>query len=141
VRTCIIFNPTAKGDKARRLPAVTSTRIGTQATLKLTTAPGDARRLAAEAVDEGFEAVVAAGGDGTVNEVLNGFGDASDGFEHARLGVFAARHRKCVCPRIGNSNEPDGRLGTIRRDAKPGLTCQRLSSPRMARPRAGTLHS
>jgi len=56
--------------------------------LKQTTAAGDARALAAEAVREGFEIIVAAGGDGTVNEVLNGIGDAPDGFERARLGVL-----------------------------------------------------
>jgi len=56
--------------------------------LKLTGAPGDARRLAAEAIKEGFETIVAAGGDGTVNEVLNGFADAPEGFQRARLGVL-----------------------------------------------------
>ena len=55
---------------------------------KATSAPGDARRLAAEAVADGFDLVVAAGGDGTVNEVLNGIGDAANGFEKARLGVL-----------------------------------------------------
>jgi len=62
--------------------------VGTQSTLKLTSGPRDARRLAAEAIGEGFETIVAAGGDGTVNEVLNGLGDVSDGFERARLGVL-----------------------------------------------------
>jgi YegS/Rv2252/BmrU family lipid kinase len=62
--------------------------IGKEATLKLTAAAGDARRLAAEAVGEGFEVIVAAGGDGTLNEVLNGIGDAPEGFARARLGVL-----------------------------------------------------
>ena len=87
MRICVIFNPTAKGDKARRFRRHLD-EIGSQSTLKLTSAPGDARRLAAEAVTEGFDTVVAAGGDGTLNEVLNGMGDVPDGFERARLGVL-----------------------------------------------------
>jgi len=54
----------------------------------MTTVAGGARQLAKDAVAEGFEVIVAGGGDGTVNEVLNGIGDASDGFERARLGVL-----------------------------------------------------
>ncbi|MGO8676036.1 MAG: diacylglycerol/lipid kinase family protein [Limisphaerales bacterium] len=87
MRACVIFNPTAKGEKARRFRRHLD-EIGSQCALKLTTAPGDARRLAAEAVREGYEDIVAAGGDGTVNEVLNGLGDAPEGFARARLGVL-----------------------------------------------------
>ena len=87
VKTCVIFNPAARGEKARRFRRHLD-QIGAQATLKLTAAAGDARRLAAEAVAEGFDTVVAAGGDGTVNEVLNGLGDVPDGFKRARLGVL-----------------------------------------------------
>jgi len=87
VRTCVIFNPAARGEKARRFRHQLDA-IGPQCALKATTAPGDARRLAAEAVADGFELIVAAGGDGTVNEVLNGLGDAPDGFARARLGVL-----------------------------------------------------
>ncbi|HTL58481.1 MAG TPA: diacylglycerol kinase family protein [Candidatus Limnocylindrales bacterium] len=87
MRACVIFNPAAKGEKARRFRRHLD-EVGAQSTLKLTSGPGDARRLATEAVVEGFDTVVAAGGDGTVNEVLNGLGDAPKGFERARLGVM-----------------------------------------------------
>ena len=87
VPTCVILNPAARGNKARRFRHHLDD-IGGQSAFKATAAPGDARRLAAEAVGEGYDLVVAAGGDGTVNEVLNGIGDAPDGFERARLGVL-----------------------------------------------------
>jgi diacylglycerol kinase (ATP) len=87
VRACVIFNPAARGNKARRLRRQLET-AGAPFALRATSAPGDARRLAAEAVREEFDLVVAAGGDGTVNEVINGLGDAPDGFARTRLGVL-----------------------------------------------------
>ena len=87
MRICVIFNPAARGNKARHFRHHLDD-IGGQSAFKATAAPGDARRLAAEAVGEGYDLVVAAGGDGTVNEVLNGIGDAPDGFARARLGVL-----------------------------------------------------
>jgi diacylglycerol kinase (ATP) len=83
----VIFNPAARGEKARRFRRQLDA-IGAQCAFKATAAPDDARRLAAEAVRDGFDLIAAAGGDGTVNEVLNGIGDAPDGFARARLGVL-----------------------------------------------------
>ena len=37
---------------------------------------------------EGYELIVGAGGDGTINEVLNGIGDVPDAFSRVRLGVL-----------------------------------------------------
>lgn len=87
MRTCVIFNPAARGNKARHFRRHLGDMAGDCA-FKATAAAGDARRLAAESVGEGFELIVAVGGDGTVNEVLNGIGDAPDGFARARLGVL-----------------------------------------------------
>lgn len=84
---CVIFNPVAKGDKARHFQSHLDD-IAQKASLKLTRSAGDARTLAAEAVREGYETVVAAGGDGTLNEVLNGIGDVRDGFARTRLGFL-----------------------------------------------------
>ena len=87
MRICVIFNPTAKGEKAKRFRRHLDA-IGAECALKPTTAPGGGRALAAEAVREGFEVIVAAGGDGTLNEVLNGIGDEPDGFARTRLGML-----------------------------------------------------
>ena len=87
VRICVIFNPAARGNKARRFRKFLN-ELSQQCALKATAAPGDARRFAQAAVATGYDIIAAAGGDGTVNEVLNGIGDEPDGFQKTRLGVL-----------------------------------------------------
>ncbi len=87
MRVCVIYNPTAKGQKAERFRRLLDS-IAAEAAFKRTAAPRDARRLAAQAIAEGFDTLIAAGGDGTLNEVLNGIGDVPDGFAKTRLGVL-----------------------------------------------------
>src|SRR6266404_5155054 len=86
-RICVIFNPVARGGKALRFREHLG-MLSEQCLLKPTLGPGSARELAAEAVREGFETIVAAGGDGTVNEVLNGICQSPDGPTRARFGVL-----------------------------------------------------
>ena len=69
--TCVILNPTARSERARRWQERVSS-ICTDAVLCATSHPGEAEKLARNAVREGFERIVAAGGDGTINEVVNG---------------------------------------------------------------------
>jgi YegS/Rv2252/BmrU family lipid kinase len=85
-RLCVIFNPTAKGDKARKVLRRLQA-LQTSCVLKPTLAAGAARTLATEAVRSGFETIVAVGGDGTIHEVLNGMADAPDGLARSRLAV------------------------------------------------------
>ena len=125
MRTCVIFNPSAKGDKARRFRRQLD-QIGSQAALKLTTAPGDARRLAGEAVREGFEVVVAAGGDGTVNEVLNGLGDAPNGFDRACLGVLPLGTVNVFARELGIPTKPALAWAAIRQGRE-----RRIDLPRV----------
>lgn len=84
---CVIFNPAARGEKARRFRSHFE-QMSAHCVLKPTTGAGAARLLAAEAVREGHHTIVAAGGDGTLNEVLNGIVDAPNGIERVRLGVL-----------------------------------------------------
>jgi YegS/Rv2252/BmrU family lipid kinase len=68
---CIIFNPAARSEKARRLLKRVQ-RLAENITVKVTSGIGDARSQAAKAVQQGYKIIVAAGGDGTLNEVVNG---------------------------------------------------------------------
>lgn len=106
MRTCVIFNPAAKGQKAGRFRRCLAT-IGNECELKRTAASGDARRLAAAAIAEGFDTIIAAGGDGTLNEVLNGMGDVMDGFERARLGVLPLGTINVFAREIGLPTNPE----------------------------------
>lgn len=78
-RVLIVHNPTAGARRQRRLDAVIG-RLrahGASVEVRATSAPGDAERFAVEALSahgagNGPDTVVAAGGDGTINEVVNG---------------------------------------------------------------------
>ncbi|MFO1476550.1 MAG: diacylglycerol kinase family protein [Verrucomicrobiota bacterium] len=87
MRRCVIFNPAARGERARQFRNQLGL-VGAECALRQTATPGDARRLATNAVLEGFTTIIAAGGDGTVNEVLNGIADAPGGLDRARLGLL-----------------------------------------------------
>ena len=73
-RICIIANPAARGVKARLQHLERLTR---DVVIKTTRGPGDAEAHAERAVEQGYATIVAAGGDGTVNEVVNGIGTSA----------------------------------------------------------------
>ena len=70
-RTLVILNPAARGERARTLHARIA-KLTDGASLKSTSRSGEAESLARAAAKEGYDIVVAAGGDGTINEVVNG---------------------------------------------------------------------
>lgn len=72
----IIFNPTAGGGRAGRiiqklLPEFEK-RLRNQYVMHVTGAPFDAIRIARQAAYSGAKLIIAAGGDGTLQEVING---------------------------------------------------------------------
>ncbi|MGB1203600.1 MAG: diacylglycerol/lipid kinase family protein [Alloalcanivorax venustensis] len=69
----VIYNPTAGGGRERRLRHFVRAleEGGGKVRLYHTRAPGDATRYLRGLADQG-EVVVAAGGDGTTNDVING---------------------------------------------------------------------
>lgn len=70
-----IVNPAAghgRGARHVRTIAAEFERAGTILEVTVSPGPGEAARLAAGAVDEGYRTILSVGGDGTANEVANG---------------------------------------------------------------------
>ena len=71
----LIINPAAGRGKARKvLPKVKNIldSYGIKYSCSITTKPAEATSLARDAVKKGFKKIIVLGGDGTVNEVING---------------------------------------------------------------------
>jgi YegS/Rv2252/BmrU family lipid kinase len=69
--TVVILNPAARSEKAKRWRARVES-VARGCVICATSRAGEAETLARHAAEEGFEKIVAAGGDGTINEVVNG---------------------------------------------------------------------
>jgi diacylglycerol kinase (ATP) len=90
----LIHNPNAGGGgNARRAKLDEARRIlearGIRADLAETTAPGEATEFARRASGDGRQLVIACGGDGTINEVVNGLADSRNG-HHVPLAFLPA---------------------------------------------------
>jgi lipid kinase, YegS/Rv2252/BmrU family len=74
--TVVILNPAANSKRARRWRARVE-KLARGAVLHATSQTGEAEAIARSAVREGYDKIVAAGGDGTINEVVNGLAGAN----------------------------------------------------------------
>jgi diacylglycerol kinase (ATP) len=75
IRARFIYNPSSGREEVkRRLPAILQMleRGGIETSCYMTEGKDDAARAASEAVERGFDLIIAGGGDGTLNEVVNG---------------------------------------------------------------------
>ncbi len=106
---CIIVNPGAGSVEDLE---VLETALGSlpDSHVLRTEAAGDAERLAREAVLNGVDLVVAAGGDGTLNEVVNGL---SEDFGKARLGLIPLGTGNDFARSIGVPNDLQGALAVL----------------------------
>jgi diacylglycerol kinase (ATP) len=96
-----IYNPAAgkgAGLSADRLRARLRD-LGIDGELVKTSGPGDATKLARTAIDRGSTTVVVVGGDGTVNEVVNGITK-----ETVAVGIIPTGHSNLLAHRLGITN-------------------------------------
>jgi len=134
--TKLIANPHAdRGRCAAILPRIADAlaRLGISFDLSMTEAPGQAVELARQAAQNGYRCVVAVGGDGTCNEVVNGLfaagvedapqmgviptGSGND-FAYA-LGIPADVEGACAVLKEGTPRPVD--LGRVTVDGHPRL--------------------
>jgi diacylglycerol kinase (ATP) len=84
VKTCVIVNPKAGSVKDLDLLLKQIDRLA-PALIHVTPKKGAAKTLAAQAIRQGCDYIVAAGGDGTLNEVVNGFANRAN---KVRIGLL-----------------------------------------------------
>lgn len=86
----IIYNPTAGRETFKKEIASVLEKLekaGYETSAHATTGAGDAEREASRANDKGFDLILAVGGDGTINEVINGISAKE---KRAKIGIIPA---------------------------------------------------
>jgi diacylglycerol kinase (ATP) len=126
----VVVNPAAGGGRTGREWSRVSAQLhaeGLRFDAALTARPGDAAGIARRAAEEGRPLIVAAGGDGTVHEVVNGLLEAGERAQ-TRLGMLPMGTGSDLSRTFGIPLEPGSaaavlRAGRTRRIDAGRLTC------------------
>lgn len=111
---CVILNPTA--GRVRRYPCVIDDLVALPgAELRRTRAPGHAGELAAEAAREGRSVVVVAGGDGTVQEAVDGLVPPDGTVPDTAVAVVPLGTGNDLARTLGVPLDPHDALGVLAR--------------------------
>jgi diacylglycerol kinase (ATP) len=107
----LVANPVAGGRRGQSMALRVGKALaerGVRTGLVFTQEPGDARRMARTAVDEGCRTVVACGGDGTVHEVVAALANSS-----AALGIVPCGRGNDLARALGIPKDVDGIVTTL----------------------------
>lgn len=92
MRTFAVINPRSGNGRTGRMQADVASKLAAVCgalTTGITRGPMDAAQLTSQALLDGYEQIVAVGGDGTINEVVNGFFKNGTSLNpHAHLAVL-----------------------------------------------------
>jgi YegS/Rv2252/BmrU family lipid kinase len=117
-KTVFIVNPSSgNGSTGRKWPqieAAAKEHLGPFET-RMTTGPGDATQLTRTELLEGCNRIVCVGGDGTLNEVVNGFMDEAGAIRPEALLGFLPNGTGCdFCRTVCAKTSPENALDVIR---------------------------
>ena len=109
-RILVIFNPAAGRARRAKLDAVVNamTAVGCAVRVVETQAPGHGEQIAREVSLDDYDVIAAAGGDGTVNEVINGLKGRK-----IALGVIPLGTANVLADEIGLGRGPEAIAGTL----------------------------
>jgi diacylglycerol kinase (ATP) len=125
MRTCIILNPIAGGVK--NIDAIQDRLRGLKAErLCISQRAGDAEKFASESSD--FDLIVSAGGDGTLNEVVNGI---AQGGCNAALGVLPLGTGNDFARTLGVPTDLETAIGQIMAGKTRAVDLVRVTSDRI----------
>jgi len=114
-RLLVVFNPTAGARRRRRLDRFLRAVAagGAEVTLRQTTAAGDAEAFARTASQGDYDALVVAGGDGTINEAINGLLRRAPEASALPLGLVPLGTANVLARELGLPLRPERAAATI----------------------------
>jgi diacylglycerol kinase (ATP) len=117
MRIKLIVNPASGGESALdHLPAINARlRQSGEVDIVLTTGDGDGVEAGRRAVLDGYEQVFVAGGDGTLNEVVNGVAQVDGGLGRVVLGIVPLGTGNDFATAIGVPAEPEAAVDALLR--------------------------
>jgi YegS/Rv2252/BmrU family lipid kinase len=130
-RLLVIHNPVAGARRRRRFRATLAALAAAGAAVRVldTGARGDAERMARELVASQCDMLVAAGGDGTINEVVNGLVGRSAAGGPVPLGIIPLGTANVLAAELGLPLDPAGVAEVIAR-GRPRLIHPGLANGR-----------
>jgi diacylglycerol kinase (ATP) len=114
-RARVILNPSSGRERAPEHVELLATRLRDryeQVEMAVTTGDGDAEAAAAAALDDGCDALFVAGGDGTLNEAMNGLA-AAGGLDRMAVGVIPLGTGNDFAAALGVPAEVEGALAVL----------------------------
>ncbi|HSL23133.1 MAG TPA: diacylglycerol kinase family protein [Vicinamibacterales bacterium] len=116
MRARLIANPVAGTDEApsrlREINERLRPRFG-QLDIVLTTGPGDSREAARDAASRGYDHLFVAGGDGTLNEAINGLAAVDSALDGMTLAILPLGTGNDFAAALGLPDDPDAALDAI----------------------------
>jgi diacylglycerol kinase (ATP) len=116
VKARLFVNPVSGLDAAPDYLPVINARLRDRVgalDIVMTVGEGDATAMAAQAVRDGYDHLFVAGGDGTLNEVLNGVTSVTDGLAQVVLGIIPLGTGNDLATALGFSSDIDEALDLL----------------------------